>query len=88
MQLADIDQMAKVVYYTQNSSFPPLCAFFGGLVGQEILKSITNKFMPVVQFINLDFIELFEIENNLPIDQMESIYSSLTKNDRFEMNDL
>lgn len=84
LQLADIDQMAKVVYYTQNSSFPPLCAFFGGLVGQEILKSITNKFMPVVQFINLDFIELFEIENNLPIDQMESIYSSLTKNDRFD----
>jgi len=57
------DKIVEIVYLTRNSCFTPLCAFFGGLVGQEVLKSITGKFTPLVQFINLDYYELYESSN-------------------------
>lgn len=78
-------KIVRVVYLTQKSCFPPLCAFFGGLVGQEVLKSVTNKFTPITQFFNLDYLELFEpFESSLSIIDMEKIYQDLSKNDRFD----
>lgn len=32
---------------TAKGYLPPLCAFFGGLVCQEIIKAITQKFKPI-----------------------------------------
>lgn len=39
---------------------PPICAFIGGVVAQEIVKGITQKFMPIGQEMYFDAIELFE----------------------------
>lgn len=35
-----------------------ICAFLGGLVSQEIIKGITNKFTPLVQNFITDFEEI------------------------------
>ena len=81
-----VDKIARVVYFTRNSCLPTLCAFFGGLVGQEVLKSVTNKFTPIVQFFNLDYFELNELfaDSNTPMTEIEKLYSTLSKQDRFD----
>eukprot|EP00002_Diphylleia_rotans_P020141 TRINITY_DN3903_c0_g1_i4.p1 TRINITY_DN3903_c0_g1~~TRINITY_DN3903_c0_g1_i4.p1 ORF type:complete len:880 (-),score=147.08 TRINITY_DN3903_c0_g1_i4:67-2706(-) len=38
--------------------FPPISAILGGIVAQEVLKSVTNKFTPIVQQLYLDFEEV------------------------------
>lgn len=83
IELSNLDQLAQVVFFTRNSVFPPLCAFFGGLVGQEVLKSITNKFTPIQQFLNLDYVELFELASESS-EKIQQIYRNLTQNDRFD----
>jgi len=32
---------------TCKGNFPPLSAFVGGVVAQEAIKALTNKFMPI-----------------------------------------
>ena len=44
-------------------NFPPLCAFFGGIVAQEAIKSITGKFNPINQIFIYDTLEL--LPNNV-----------------------
>jgi len=47
----------------------PLCAFMGGLVAQECLKAITQKFTPVNQLFYYDAVEVtpdFSIEEHIP----------------------
>lgn len=44
--------------FTVGGSFPPLAAFMGGYASQEIVKAITNKFMPTHQFFYTDVIEV------------------------------
>ena len=44
-------------------NFPPLCAFFGGIVSQEAIKSITGKFNPINQIFIYDTLEL--LPNNV-----------------------
>lgn len=39
-------------------SFAPLSAFFGGFVSQEIIKCLTNKFIPVKQIYYTDCVEV------------------------------
>lgn len=43
--------------------------FIGGVVAQEALKSITNKFTPIQQWFHLDCIELYENKSN--VEQIE-----------------
>ena len=40
---------------TARGVLPPLNAFLGGVVSQEIIKSITHKFMPIRQGFYIDF---------------------------------
>lgn len=35
----------------------PMCAFFGGLAAQEVLKSVSCKFGPIVQYLYFDSLE-------------------------------
>jgi len=47
----------KIILYfsfTCQTQFGPLAAFFGGLIAQEIIKSITNKFGPIQQVFYFD----------------------------------
>ena len=32
----------------------PLCAFFGGIVGQEVMKAASGKFCPIQQWLYFD----------------------------------
>ena len=36
----------------------PMCAMFGGVVGQEVVKAISGKFTPISQWLYFDRCEL------------------------------
>jgi hypothetical protein len=42
-----------------KGSFAPMCAYIGGIVSQEIIKAITQKFSPIHQYQYFDCAELF-----------------------------
>ncbi|CAD8118277.1 unnamed protein product [Paramecium sonneborni] len=43
-------------------AFPPLAAYLGGFVSQEIIKALTNKFTPINQAYYFDCIEVLPFE--------------------------
>lgn len=49
------EEKHRLFLMTSRGILPPLNAFLGGVVSQEIIKSITNKFMPLNQALYLDF---------------------------------
>ncbi len=49
--------------------FPTLCAFFGGIIAQEAIKSITGKFVPINQIFIYDTLELSS--NNINISNIK-----------------
>ena len=44
--------------------FPTLAAFLGGFAAQEAIKSITQKYMPINQYMTYDCLELIEDQGN------------------------
>lgn len=75
LNMNELMNICKVLYATRNSQFPPLCAFLGGVVAQEAIKSITNKFTPIQQWFHLDCVELYEGNTETPV---------VSKSDRFD----
>jgi len=53
-------EVANVFWETRDFYMPPLCAFLGGVVAQEVVKGITQKFTCIRQEFYFDAIELFE----------------------------
>ena len=43
-----------------QASLPPLAAFIGGVVAQEIVKAMTQKFVPIKQLAIFTFSELID----------------------------
>ena len=43
--------------YQARGDLCPMAAFFGGLAAQEVLKSVSGKFNPIVQWLYLDSLE-------------------------------
>lgn len=41
-----------------EAELPTIGAYLGGLVSQEVIKAITNKYMPIKQFFTFHFNEL------------------------------
>ena len=75
-------------YSVVNSgSFNPLCAFMGGVVSQEAIKAITNKFVPIKQFFYYDAIEIvpeFTFENKEEFEtEIKDIGFLTDKEDRY-----
>ena len=60
----NLKSVCTILYATKGARFPSLCAFLGGIVAQEALKSITNKFTPIIQWFHLDCTELYEGNND------------------------
>lgn len=56
------NSLISKLYYTSESKFPPLCALYGGVVAQEAIKSVTNKFSPFQQWIHIECTDLYENE--------------------------
>lgn len=52
------ERIVKVFSYTCQTVFPPLAAFIGGVVSQEVIKAITKKYMPINQFFYYECSEL------------------------------
>lgn len=53
------------VLQSKRGNFGPLSAFLGGYVSQEVIKAITNKFMPTNQFMYFDCLEVVKDEQQL-----------------------
>jgi ubiquitin-activating enzyme E1 len=51
-----------------------MAAEYGGIIGQEVLKAVSNKFMPIVQFLAIGAIEA-----------LSSIMNFYLKNDQFDV---
>lgn len=51
------DDMILNLARCSRAIISPMCALFGGIVGQEILKACSGKFMPVKQFCHFDAAE-------------------------------
>ena len=43
---------------TSSAEINPMCAMFGGVVGQEVVKAISGKFTPISQWLYFDRCEL------------------------------
>ncbi|GBG25630.1 Ubiquitin-activating enzyme, putative [Hondaea fermentalgiana] len=51
------EEVIKMAIQHADCSFQPLCAFFGGVVAQEVVK-ISGKFTPLQQWVHLDCFEV------------------------------
>jgi len=80
LNVEDLKRICCILYATKNAQFPSLCAFIGGIVAQEAIKSITNKFSPIKQWFHLDCMELYECS----INPNEMPTQKITKNDRYD----
>lgn len=55
---ADLDKkLIRELAFQATGDLPGMVAFFGGLVAQEVLKSVTSKFGPIKQFLYFDSLE-------------------------------
>jgi hypothetical protein len=62
-QMKLIEKLVSIFYTTLNVSFAPISAFLGGIVSQEIVKAITQKYTPIKQYFYYDLSELFPDKN-------------------------
>ena len=54
----DLDEkLITELSYQAQGDLSPMAAFFGGMVAQEVLKSVSGKFSPVVQWLYFDSLE-------------------------------
>lgn len=71
---SDVDEeLISLLVREYGAVISPMAAIFGGIVGQEVLKSLSGKFLPIVQFFALGYIE------SLPPDTTYTL-----KNDRYD----
>ncbi len=52
---------------TCSGVFNPLCAFQGGVIAQEVVKAITQKFTPINQIFYYDAFEVLPISTFKPV---------------------
>jgi ubiquitin-activating enzyme E1 len=54
----DIDEkLIRELSYQARGDLSPMAAFFGGLAAQEVLKAVSGKFSPIVQWLYFDSLE-------------------------------
>ena len=51
------ENLLKELSYQARGDLAPMAAFFGGLAAQEVLKSVSGKFHPIVQWLYFDSLE-------------------------------
>jgi hypothetical protein len=62
----------KLFLMTAQGTLPPLCAALGGIVAQQILVAVTNKFNPIRQGLYLDCSSIISEEvKNICLGQQE-----------------
>lgn len=75
--VSDLDEeiVRKVALYAAVD-FQPLCAFFGGVVAQEVVK-VTGKYQPLNQWLHLDAFEVLPTEKPTDTAPQNSRYDDL-----------
>ncbi|KAF2627192.1 ubiquitin-activating enzyme E1 [Macroventuria anomochaeta] len=51
------EKLLKELSYQARGDLSPMAAFFGGLAAQEVLKSVSGKFHPIMQWLYFDSLE-------------------------------
>ena len=51
------ETLLRELSYQAQGDLAPMAAFFGGLAAQEVLKSVSGKFHPIVQWLYFDSLE-------------------------------
>ncbi|THX29875.1 putative poly(A) RNA transport protein [Aureobasidium pullulans] len=51
------EKVIRELAYQAQGDLSPMAAFFGGLAAQEVLKSVSGKFHPIVQWLYFDALE-------------------------------
>lgn len=51
------ENLLKELSYQAQGDISPIAAFFGGLAAQEVLKAVSGKFHPIVQWLYFDSLE-------------------------------
>jgi len=51
------EKLIKELSFQARGDISPVAAFFGGMAAQEVLKSVSGKFHPIVQFLYFDSLE-------------------------------
>ena len=51
------ETLLRELSYQARGDLAPMAAFFGGLAAQEVLKSVSGKFHPIVQWLYFDSLE-------------------------------
>jgi len=51
------EKLLRELSYQARGDLSPMAAFFGGLAAQEVLKSVSGKFHPIVQWLHFDSLE-------------------------------
>ena len=54
--------MISLIAATRDGNLGCFNAFLGGLISQEVIKGITNKYMPINQFVYFDCLEIIKKE--------------------------
>lgn len=67
-QMTLVGKLVSIYYQTLTTSFAPISAYLGGLVAQEIVIAITQKYSPVKQFYYYDLSELY-IDQSIAIEK-------------------
>mmetsp|Transcript_42763 Transcript_42763/g.89422 ORF Transcript_42763/g.89422 Transcript_42763/m.89422 type:complete len:1071 (-) Transcript_42763:248-3460(-) len=75
MEVEIDEDLVRKIARTSTSVLAPLASVFGGIVGQEVAKAVSNKHHPAYQYINLDFTELLEDYAALPADEFKPLNS-------------
>lgn len=74
------EDLIRMMSYTCQGSFAPLCAAMGGFVAQEGLKALTGKFTPLNQMIYMDAVDVINKDdrgNSLLFQPRNDRYDSL-----------
>ena len=64
----DIDNdILKAFFAGCRAILSPMCAFIGGIAGQECLKALSKKFTPIKGFLYFDSLECIPSPENMPL---------------------
>ncbi|KAK8896042.1 hypothetical protein M9Y10_013930 [Tritrichomonas musculus] len=73
----EIDENFIREFVREDAVISPVASVFGGIAGQEVLKSVTGKFLPMNKFFTLAYIEALQPVN-------DKSFHTTVKNDRYD----
>lgn len=54
--------LAKKLCFTLKGDVLPICSIMGGIVSHEVLKVLSHKYIPIIQWYYMDYLDLIEDE--------------------------